>query len=136
MTFIQFLYHPLIFQGKHAIFLMGTQLQIAITIDLQLLRFLTKASPGKTSRTDAFLYLIQCQERLLEIDFEGGLKVPFLISITSLSSMWKWNKRTVMAFMETLQRHGAIEVKKNWNGTLVRMLNMTKISPQTADEIL
>ena len=57
---------------------MGTQLPISVTIDLQLLRFLTKASPGKTSRTDAFLYLIQCQERLLEIDFEGGLKVPFL----------------------------------------------------------
>ena len=115
---------------------MGTQLQIAVTLDLQLLRFLTKASPRKTSRTDAFLYLIQCQERLLEIDFEGGLKVPFLISITSLSSMWKWNKRTVMAFMETLQRHGAIEVKKNWNGTLVRMLNITKIPPQTADKTL
>ena len=115
---------------------MGTQLQIAVTLDLQLLRFLTKASPGKTSRTDAFLYLIQCQERLLEIDFEGGLKVPFLISITSLSSMWKWNKRTVMAFMETLQRHGAIEVRKNWNGTLVRMLNITKIPPQTADKTL
>ena len=115
---------------------MVTQLPIAVTIDLQLLRFLTKASPGKTSRTDAFLYLIQCQERLLEIDFEGGLKVPFLISITSLSSMWKWNKRTVMAFMETLQRHGAIEVKKNWNGTLVRMLNITKIPPQTADKTI
>ena len=115
---------------------MGTKLQIAVTIDLQLLRFLTKARPGKTTRNDAFLYLIQCQERLLEIDFEGGLKVPFLISITRLSSMWKWNKRTVMAFMETLQRHGAIEVKKNWNGTLVRMLNISKIPPQTAGKTL
>ena len=115
---------------------MGTKLQIAVTIDLQLLRFLTKARPGKTTRNDAFLYLIQCQERLLEIDFEGGLKVPFLISITRLSSMWKWNKRTVMVFIETLQRHGAIEVKKNWNGTLVRMLNISKIPPQTADKTL
>ena len=76
------------------------------------------------------------EERLLEVDFEGGLKVPFLISITRLSSMWKWNKRTVMAFIETLQRHGAIEVKKNWNGTLVRMLNISKIPPQTADKTL
>lgn len=95
----------------------------------ELVAFLGKALPHRTSRIEAYTDLLNEQIKMLEIDFNGGCSVPFLVTILDLSERWDWSRPTVMRFLDSLSRMGAIKVKRCQDGTLINVLNISQDTP-------
>lgn len=103
--------------------------QYYVKMSTELVTFLGKALPHRTSRIEAYTDLLNEQIKMLEIDFEGGKSVPFLFTILDLSERWDWSRPTVMRFLDSLSRMGAIKVKKSQDGTLINVLNISQDTP-------
>ena len=63
-----------------------------------LLRFISKSLPNKTSRYDAFMYLLENQIELIN-QYKNGSNAPRHYTILGLSNKWKWDRKTVMSFL-------------------------------------
>ena len=89
-----------------------------------LMRYLVKSLPNRTSRFEAFQYLVSRQITKLEADYYGGRDIPFLAKVCDLSKRWKWSRNTVFSFLKTLEEEDVLEVKQCTDGTLIRVLNI------------
>ena len=58
--------------------------QFSVRMSTELVGFLGKVLPHRTSRIEAYTDLLNEQIKLLRIDFKGGSSVPFLVTITDL----------------------------------------------------
>ena len=65
-----------------------------------LLRFISKSLPNKTSRYDAFMYLLENQIELIN-QYKNGSNAPRHYTILGLSNKWKWDRWTLSASKET-----------------------------------
>ena len=104
-----------------------------IAISDCLIRFLGKSLPNRTSRFEAFQYLVAKQKVKVDQDFDGGVRIPFLAKVSDLSKRWNWSRNTVFSFLRTLENDGAIEVKQCQNGTLIRVLNIFRKDAKTSE---
>ena len=104
-----------------------------IAISDCLIRFLGKSLPNRTSRFEAFQYLVSKQKVKVDQDFDGGVRIPFLAKVSDLSKRWNWSRNTVFSFLRTLENDGAIEVKQCQNGTLIRVLNIYRKDAKTSE---
>ena len=102
-----------------------------IAISDCLIRFLGKSLPNRTSRFEAFQYLVAKQKVKVDQDFDGGVRIPFLAKVSDLSKRWNWSRHTVFSFLRTLENDGAIEVQQCQNGTLIRVLNIFRKDAKT-----
>ena len=98
--------------------------QFSIFITDNLMRYLVKSLPNRTSRFEAFQYLVSRQITKLEADYYGGISIPFLAKVCDLSKRWKWSRNTVFSFLKTLEEEDVLEVKQCTDGTLIRVLNI------------
>lgn len=96
----------------------------SIFITDSLMRYLVKSLPNKTSRFEAFQYLVSRQIKKLETDYNGGRNIPFLAKVCDLSKRWNWSRNTVFSFLKTLEEEDVLEVKQCTDGTLIRVLNI------------
>ena len=103
--------------------------RFSVRMSTELVAFLGKALPHRTSRIEAYTDLLNEQMKMLEIDFEGGKSVPFLFTILDLSERWDWSRPTVMRFLNSLSKMGAIKLKKCQDGTLINVLNISQDTP-------
>ena len=103
--------------------------QYSVIMSTELVTFLGKALPHRTSRIEAYTDLLNEQIKMLEIDFKGGCSVPFLVRFLDLTERWNWGRNTVIRFLQSLEKHGAIEVKRCQDGTLIRVLNISQDTP-------
>ena len=101
----------------------------SVLMSTDLLAYLAKALPHRTSRFEAFSDLLDEQLKLAEVDFKGGCSVPFLVTILDLSERWDWSRPTVMRYLDSLSKIGAVEVKRCQDGTLIRVLNISQDTP-------
>ena len=76
--------------------------QFSIFITDSLMRYLVKSLPNRTSRFEAFQYLVSRQITKLEAD----------------------SRNTVFSFLKTLEEEDVLEVKQCTDGTLIRVLNI------------
>ena len=104
-----------------------------IAISDCLIRFLGKSLPNRTSRFEAFQYLVAKQKMKVDQDFDGGVRILFLAKVSDLSKRWNWSRNTVFSFLRTLENDGAIEVKQCQNGTLIRVLNIFRKDAKTSE---
>ena len=102
-----------------------------IAISDCLIRFLGKSLPNRTSRFEAFQYLVAKQKVKVDQDYDGGVRIPFLAKVSDLSKRWNWSRNTVFSFLRTLENDGAIEIKQCQNGTLIRVLNIFRKDAKT-----
>ena len=100
--------------------------QFSVRMSTELVGFLGKVLPHRTSRIEAYTDLLNEQIKLLRIDFKGGCSVPFLVTITDLAERWDWSRPTVMRYLDSLSRIGAVKVKKCQDGTLITVLNISQ----------
>ena len=82
--------------------------QFSIFITDSLMRYLVKSLPNRTSRFEAFQYLVSRQITKLEADYNGGRDIPFLAKVCDLSN----------------EEEDVLEVKQCTDGTLIRVLNI------------
>ena len=88
-----------------------------------LLRFISKSLPNKTSRYDAFMYLLENQIELIN-QYKNGSNAPRHYTILGLSNKWKWDRKTVMSFLKSLQDIDVISVKGDVSGITIRVLHL------------
>ena len=69
-----------------------------VFLQSDLLRFISKSLPNKTSRYDAFMYLLENQIELIN-QYKNGSNAPRHYTILGLSNKWKWDRKTVMSFL-------------------------------------
>ena len=98
--------------------------QFSIFITDSLMRYLVKSLPNRTSRFEAFQYLVSRQITKLEADYYGGRDIPFLAKVCDLSKRWKWSRNTVFSFLKTLENEDVIKVKQCADGTLILVQNI------------
>ena len=103
--------------------------QYSVKMSTELVAFLGKALPHRTSRFEAFSNLLDEQLKLADVDFKGGCSVPFLVTILDLAERWEWSRPTVMRYLESLSKIGAVELKRCQDGTLIRVLNISQDTP-------
>ena len=103
-----------------------------IAISDCLIRFLGKSLPNRTSRFEAFQYLVAKQKVKVDQDFDGGVRIPFLAKVSDLSKRWNWSRNTVFSFLKTLQDEGLIEVKQCADGTLIHVVGIYTLMPRKA----
>ncbi len=108
------------------------KLQVILSYDL--IEYLDKSMPRGTSRWTAYFYLLRKQKSKLNYSFEGGKKIPFLATVSELSTQWNWCRNSVFRFLDTLKKEGAIEVKQCIDGTLIRVLNIQKKTPENEEK--
>ena len=96
----------------------------SIVITDTLMRYLVKSLPNRTSRFEAFQYLVSRQIKKLEVDYYGGISIPFLAKVCDLSKQWKWSRNTVFSFLKTLEEEDVIKVKQCADGTLILVQNI------------
>ena len=96
----------------------------SVLMSTDLLAYLVKAL-----RFEAFSDLLDEQLKLAEVNFKGGCSVPFLVTILDLSERWNWGRNTVIRFLDSLSKTGAVEVKRCQDGTLIRVLNISQDTP-------
>ena len=96
----------------------------SIVITDSLMRYLVKSLPNRTSRFEAFQYLVSRQITKLEADYYGGISNPFLAKVCDLSKQWKWSRNTVFSFLKTLENEDVIKVKQCADGTLILVQNI------------
>ena len=53
-----------------------------------------------------------------------ALEIPFFVAYQDLSERWNWDRKTVMIFLQSLQKMGVIEVKREYRRVTVRILNL------------
>lgn len=70
-----------------------------------LLRFISKSLPNKTSRYDAFMYLLENQIELIN-QYKNGSNAPRHYTILGLSNKWKWDRKNRHVFPKIPSRHG------------------------------
>lgn len=93
-------------------------------IDTNLLLFLEKKLPNRTSRFEAFLDLLKRQISHCD-GHSNGINIPFGITYESLAKEWNWDRKTVMSFLKSLQEMGILEYKRDGYNMVVRILNLT-----------
>ena len=101
----------------------------SVLMSTDLLAYLAKALPHRTSRFEAFSDLLDEQLKLADVDFKGGCSVPFLVTILDLAERWNWGRNTVIRFLDSLSKTGAVELKRCQDGTLIRVLNISRDTP-------
>lgn len=93
-------------------------------INTNLLLFLEKKLPNRTSRFEAFLDLLRHQINHCD-GHSNGIIIPFGITYESLAKEWNWDRKTVMSFLKSLQEMGILEYKRDGYNMVVRILNLT-----------
>ena len=88
-----------------------------------LLQFISKSLPNKTSRYDAFMYLLENQIELIN-QYKYGQNAPRHYTILGLSKKWKWDRKTVMSFLKSLQNMDAISAQGDVSGISIRVLHL------------
>lgn len=89
-----------------------------------LLLFLEKKLPNRTSRFEAFLDLLKHQISHCD-GHPNGINIPFGVTYESLAKEWNWDRKTVMSFLKSLQEMGVLECKRDGYNMVVRILNLT-----------
>ena len=79
--------------------------------------------------TGAWVWPIYLSPRLFQIkDIKVfghyALEIPFFVAYQDLSERWNWDRKTVMIFLQSLQKMGVIEVKREYRRVTVRILNL------------
>ena len=92
-------------------------------MDTNLLLFLEKRLPNRTSRFEAFLGLLRHQITHCN-GHPNGINIPFGITYESLAKEWNWDRKTVMSFLKSLQEMGVLECKRDGYNMVVRILNL------------
>ena len=103
--------------------------QFSVRMSTELVGFLGKVLPHRTSRIEAYTDLLNEQIKLIRIDFNGGSLVPFLVTITDLAERWDWSRPTVIRYLDSLSRIGAVKVERCQDGTLITVLNISQDTP-------
>ena len=93
-------------------------------LDTNLLLFLEKKLPNRTSRFEAFLDLFKHQINHC-YGHPNGINIPFGITYEFLAKEWNWDRKTVISFLKSLQEMGALECKRDGYNMVVRILNLT-----------
>jgi len=93
-------------------------------LNADLFPFLAKSLPGRTSRFFAFLDLYEQQIKDIKVFGHYALEIPFFVAYQDLSERWNWDRKTVMLFLQSLQKMGVIEVKREYRRVTVRILNL------------
>ena len=103
--------------------------QFSVRMSTELVAFLGKVLPHRTSRIEAYTDLLNEQIKLLRIDFKGGSSVAFLVTISDLAERWDWSRPTVIRYLDSLSRIGAVKVERCQDGTLITVLNISQDTP-------
>ena len=103
--------------------------QFSVKMSTELVALLGKALPHRPSRIEAYTDLLNEQIKLLRIDFKGGSSVAFLVTISDLAERWDWSRPTVMRYLDSLSRIGAVKVERCQDGTLITVLNISQDTP-------
>jgi predicted transcriptional regulator len=96
---------------------------------------LAKSLPGRTSRFFAFLDLYEQQIKDFKVFGHYALEIPFFIAYQDLSERWNWDRKTVMIFLQSLQKMGVIEIKREYRRVTVHILNLAIAPHNTNSEI-
>ena len=64
-----------------------------------------------------------------------ALEIPFFVAYQDLSERWNWDRKTVMIFLQSLQKMGVIEVKREYRRVTVRILNLAIAPLNSISEI-
>ena len=64
-----------------------------------------------------------------------ALEIPFFIAYQDLSERWNWDRKTVMIFLQSLQKMGVIEVKREYRRVTVHILNLAIAPLNSISEI-
>lgn len=59
----------------------------------------------------------------------------FLTTVDFLAAKWKWDRKTVLKYLATLQREGMIKKTKTSNGTIITIVNYDKYQNPKLDEL-
>ena len=92
-------------------------------MDTNLLLFLEKKLPNRTSRFEAFLDLLKNQINHGD-GHPNGINIPVGITYESLAKEWNWDRKTVMSFLKSLQEMRVLECKRDGYNMVVRILNL------------
>ena len=103
-------------------------------LSADLFPFLAKSLPNRTSRFDAFLYLYKCQTDHFDALLKYGLNIPFGTTYDQLAERWRWDRKTVMLFLKSLQKMGILEVKRASCNIEIRILNLACVPQGTEQE--
>ena len=103
-------------------------------LNAELLHFLAKSLPNRTSRFDAFLYLYERQTNHFDDLLKYGVNIPFGATYNQLAERWRWDRKTVMSFLKTLQKMGVLEVKRASCNIEIRILNLACVPHETSSE--
>ena len=104
-------------------------------LNADLFPFLAKSLPDRTSRFYAFLDLYEQQIKDIKVFGHYDLDIPFFVAYQDLSERWNWDRKTVMIFLQSLQKMGVIEVKREYRRVTVHILNLAIAPPNTNSEI-
>lgn len=104
-------------------------------LNADLFPFLAKSLPGRTSRFFAFLDLYEQQIKDIKVFGHYALEIPFFVAYQDLSERWNWDRKTVMLFLQSLQKMGVIEVKREYRRVTVHILNLAIAPPNNNSEI-
>ena len=64
-----------------------------------------------------------------------ALEIPLFIAYQDLSERWNWDRKTVMIFLQSLQKMGVIEVKREYRRVTVHILNLAIAPLNSISEI-
>ena len=93
-------------------------------LNAELFQFLSKSLPNRASRFDAFLYLYECQTDHFDALLKYGINIPFGTTYNQLAERWRWDRKTVMLFLKSLQKMGILEVKRASCNIEIRIINL------------
>ena len=103
-------------------------------LNAELLHFLAKSLPNRTSRFDAFLYLYERQTDHFDDLLKYGVNIPLGATYNQLAERWGWDRKTVMSFLKTLHKMGVLEVKRASCNIEIRILNLACLPQETSLE--
>lgn len=110
--------------------------QIIFTkLNAELFQFLAKSLPNRTSRFEAFLYLYKCQTDSPDHLLNYNISIPFNATYDMLAERWKWDRKTVMAFLKSLHTMGILEVKRESCNITIHILNLAYVPSETSKDI-
>lgn len=82
-----------------------------------------------------FLDLYEQQIKDFKVFGHYALEIPFFIAYQDLSERWNWDRKTVMLFLQSLQKMDVIEIKREYRRVTVHILNLAIAPPNTNSEI-
>lgn len=106
-----------------------------ITLDMELLAYLSEPT-AMCNRLFAFYYLLQqavkeptvINKRGIDIHLNTG---QLEASILTLSNKWKWHRKTVIHFLDELEKRGYLQRMSNKLSTIIEMTCLNRCTSET-----